>query len=131
MTQERSFFYISQPCEKAVSFVIECLQQSGLQVLQTFDLQDTRADVPQCTCLDHGSEACDCQMVVLLVYEGACQPASLMAHGQGNQTWFSLIEYPGSSNRALDGRIVTLLENAASIQIPEDASGSVSSESSI
>jgi hypothetical protein len=44
-------------------------------------------------------------MVVLLVYGKDNQPASLVAHGHNGQTWFSLVEFLGSTNTRLEAQI--------------------------
>lgn len=105
MNQNRPILYIQQPCEEAVPYFIYRMQQSGLQVIRTFDLHDTRAAGAACTCPNHGTEQCDCQMVVLLVYGKDSQPASLVAHGHNGQTWFSLVEFLGPTNACLETQI--------------------------
>ena len=103
--QNRPILCIRQPCENAVPLFVEHLQKSGFTVIQTFDLHETRVEVTACTCQNHGTEKCDCQMVVLLVYGKDTQPASLIAHGHTGQTWFSLVESLGSSNALLEAQI--------------------------
>src|SRR5512133_1645983 len=81
------------------------MRQAGLQVIRTFDLHETRVSDANCTCPNHGTEKCDCQMVVLLVYGKENQPASLVAHGHNGQTWFSLVEFLGGTNTRLEAQI--------------------------
>jgi hypothetical protein len=96
---------IAQPWNVAVPALIEHMQQAGLQVMRTFDLRETRSAVAACSCYDHRKQICDCQMVVLLVYADERQPASLIASGRNGKTSFSLEEYGGISNPALQDRI--------------------------
>jgi hypothetical protein len=94
MSGKNPFLVLRKECDEAVCWLSERLNQAGLQVVQTFDRQVARAAHGSCSCPHHGTEQCDCQMVVLLVYENANQPASLVAHGRDGQTWFSLVDSP-------------------------------------
>ena len=105
MNQNQPILYLKQPCNDAVAYFVERMQQCGLQVMQTFDLHETRVDETACTCPHHGTEKCDCQMVVLLVYGKDNQPASLVVHGHNGQTWFSLVEYHDGTYAHLDAQI--------------------------
>lgn len=105
LNQNRPILYLQQPWDYAVPYFVERIQQSGLQVIRTFDLHETRVTEKTCTCPNHGTEKCDCQMVVLLVYGKESQPASLVAHGHNGQTWFSLVEFLGGTNTRLEAQI--------------------------
>lgn len=85
-------FVLNCPCDAALQWTKARLTQMGLRVLQTFDLQSARHAPQECPCPHHGTEACDCQMVVLLVYGESNEPATLLLHGNKGQTWVSLIE---------------------------------------
>ncbi len=116
MNQNRPILYIQQPWDDAVPYFVERMQQSGLQVIRTFDLHETRVGEINCTCPNHGTEKCDCQMVVLLVYGKENQPASLVAHGHNGQTWFSMVEFLGGTNARLGAQIrgiFTPIENSS------------------
>jgi hypothetical protein len=91
---KRPFLVLKKDCGEAVRWLSEHLTQSGLQVVQTFDLNTARLDHSLCTCPHHGTEQCDCQMVVLLVYDNGSSPASVVAHGHDGQTWFTLVDFP-------------------------------------
>lgn len=97
--------YVPQPCNEAVRWMIDRLNQSGLQVVQTFDFESARGTQSSCTCNNHGTERCDCQMIVLLVYGNASQPISLMAHGYDGKTWLSLVDTFHASNPALETQV--------------------------
>jgi hypothetical protein len=66
------------------------LTGAGFRVVQTFDLQVARLAHPDCPCPHHGTEDCNCQMVVLLVYQKQGTPATLVIHGQDGRSWVSL-----------------------------------------
>ncbi|MGE5221879.1 MAG: hypothetical protein ACM3PY_05555 [Omnitrophica WOR_2 bacterium] len=88
------FLVINKTCDEAIQWVWNQLVQVGLQVVRTFDLKVARAAHQDCTCPNHGTELCDCQMVVLLVYAGNRQPLSLVAHGHDDSTWFYVVNTP-------------------------------------
>lgn len=70
------------------------LSGSGLRTVQTFDLQTARHALHDCSCPNHGTEACDCQMIVLLVYGETAEPATMVLHGNNGKTWVSLADNP-------------------------------------
>lgn len=109
LNQNRPILYLQQPWTDAVPYFVGRMQQSGLQVIRTFDLHETRVGETACTCPVHGTEMCDCQMVVLLVYGKENLPASLVAHGHNGQTWFSLVEFLGGTNPHLEAQIRNIL----------------------
>lgn len=106
MNDSPPFLYLRQPCDEAVAWVFGQISSAGLKVVRTFDLLNARHAHANCPCPHHGTEQCDCQMVVLLVYGNGGlktsggdkspdrQPVSLVAHGHNGQTWFSLVDTP-------------------------------------
>jgi len=84
-------------CDEALQWTQRRLSRAGLRVMRTFDLGATRARhaLDDCQRPFHGMDACDCQMVVLLVYGKADQPITLILHGNGDQSWFSIADNPG------------------------------------
>ena len=85
---------VNQPCDAAVDWVIEKLNREGLSIIRTFDLKVARVVQLASPCPHHGSEPCDCQMVVLLVYAEKHTPVTLIAYGYDEQTWFSVVNTP-------------------------------------
>ena len=96
-------------CGEALASIQRSLDCRGLRALQTFDLHDARLREADSACPYHGTSACDCQMLVLMVYGEAAAPATLMLHGHDGQTWISLVE---DSARPADGLIVRAVEEA-------------------
>ena len=90
-----TFFSLNHSGDKSLVWVKEQLATAKLRAVQTFDLHSARHALEDCPCSHHGSEQCDCQMVVLLVYANAAEPATLILHGNGGRTWISLVEHPG------------------------------------
>jgi hypothetical protein len=88
------FMTMQSPCEEAVSLVIQQLDNAGMFVVRTFDLKVALLPQTDCPCPYHGTEQCDCQMIVLLVYADGGNPVSLVAHGSEGKTWISLVNNP-------------------------------------
>ena len=84
------FLVLDQTCDQVLAWVNGQLTSAGLRVVQTFDLQVARLVHPECPCPHHGTDDCNCQMVVLLVYRKQDDPATLVIHGQDGRTWVSL-----------------------------------------
>ncbi len=97
MSDSTPFVILDQPCNNAIEWVTRQFSSAGLQVVRTFDLHVARHAQINCQCPHHGTDQCDCQMVVLLIYgsggytSSECQPVSVVAHGHNGQTWFSLV----------------------------------------
>ncbi|OGN94171.1 MAG: hypothetical protein A2Y88_04060 [Chloroflexi bacterium RBG_13_48_10] len=94
------------PCDDAVDWVVDRIGQMGFSVIRTFDLQVARNTQFACPCPHHGTNLCDCQMVVLLVYAVNREPVTLIAHGYNNQTWFSVVDTP---QQRADPRVETTI----------------------
>jgi len=106
MSDNSPFLTLDQSCADAVDWVADKVSQAGLLVVRTFDLQVARHAQIVCPCPHHGTDQCDCQMVVLLVYEANRQPVTLIAHGYNNQTWFSVVDTP---QQRADPRVETTI----------------------
>jgi hypothetical protein len=94
MSDNSPFLTLEQPCDVAVEWLTDQVSQAGLKVMRTFNLQVARHAQSICPCPHHGTQQCDCQMVVLLVYEANLQPLTVIAHGYNNRTWFSVVDTP-------------------------------------
>ena len=101
-------------CDEALALVQERLALAHLRVAQTFDLQTARVGLEDCPCPHHGTSACDCQMVVLLVYGEAAEPAALILHGNDGQTWLSLVNTPAQH---VDPSIRASIEEALQVNL--------------
>ena len=85
------FLTLDQTCEQVQARVSQQLTNLGFRVVQTFDLQVARLAHTDCPCPHHGTDHCNCQMIVLLVYRKQHEdPATLVIHGQDSKTWLSL-----------------------------------------
>ena len=84
------FLIVEQNCDTALQWANQQLAGAGLRTVRTFDLQDARTGSHDCSCPHHGTDECDCQMVVLLVYGNDKEPETLILHGSDGKTWLSL-----------------------------------------
>jgi len=89
------FLTLDQTCEQVQSWVNQKLVGAGFRVVQTFDLQAARLAHPECPCPHHGTNDCNCQMIVLLIYQKKDDPVTLVVHGQDGRTWLSLTSPAG------------------------------------
>lgn len=83
---------VSRPCDQIAECLKTQLPQNGLKVLQTFDLQDVLLGSEYCPCPNHGTEKCNCAMVVLLVYGNETEPVTVVLHGSDGETVVSLAD---------------------------------------
>jgi len=88
------FLVLEQPCDVAVDWLVGQVSRAGLSVRRTFDLQVARHDQAECPCPHHRTDQCDCQMVVLMIYQLERHPIVVTAHGYNGQTWFSVVDTP-------------------------------------
>jgi len=103
------FLSVDQSCDETLKWSKERLMHVGLRPVQTFDLNTARASIHDCTCPNHGTDECDCQMVVLLIYGDADKPETLILHGNGETTWLSITNDFASN---VTGSLAELIKNA-------------------
>lgn len=79
--------------------------------MTTFDFKIARSTQVEYTCPSHGTEACNCQMVIILVYNDNRAPVSLIIHGNDEHTWFYLDDSPSQRrDRELEMSIRRILD---------------------
>jgi len=104
------FLALDQTCEQVLEWVNQQVDSAGFRAVQTFDLQVARLAHPDCPCPHHGTNDCNCQMIVLLIYGNQGDPATLVIHGQDGRAWLSLIGPKGKqSNQHLEAAIRRVL----------------------
>lgn len=96
-------------CNDALLTSSQNLRQKGFRVLQTFDLHHAAHDLDECPCPHHTTSECDCQMVVLLVYGEAAQPATLILHGNNGKTWVSAAD---TADQPMDAKLIVDIREA-------------------
>lgn len=111
------FLSLNCPGEKSLVWLKEKLVAANLRVVQTFDLHSARHSLADCSCPHHGTDQCDCQMVVLLVYAKVTEPATLILHGSDGKTSLSLVDDPG---QPVNPDIVIGIQRALKIQVITD-----------
>ena len=83
---------VSLPCNETAEVLKHRLMKHGWKTLRTFDLHEAMFAVDGCSCPHHGTQKCDCDMVVLLVYGVEPEPVTLLLHGSDGQTRVAFAE---------------------------------------
>ena len=94
MNQSTHLITLNLNCDQAIEQVALRLTKDGFQIVRSFDLHTARSAHTNCDCPYHGTEECDCQLIVLLVYDKQGYPLTLVAHSQDGKTHFELVESP-------------------------------------
>ena len=103
-------FSFDRPYDEVLPWLKKQLGRVGLRMMQTFDLRLTSPlKLGECPCPHHGTDKCDCQMIVLLVYGRSAMPATLVLHGQNAQSWLSLVK---NAQQPVDPEIESAIEQA-------------------
>lgn len=110
MNQISSLFTFRLSASVVLDLIIELLEDDGLRVIRSFDLQAACASFEANICPHHGKGPCDCQMIVLLVYSEDGFPLSLVMHGHNGRIQVGIREEAGSPNHELDTRVRSLLD---------------------
>lgn len=92
MTTLSPFLSIDSSCDQALQMTKTQLSEAGLSAVQTFNLNTARLGSHNCCCPNHGTEACDCQMIILMVYGEGAEPATLILHSSDGKTWISVMD---------------------------------------
>ena len=122
---------LDQTCEQVLAWIDGKLTDANFRLVKTFDLLVARQAHPNCLCPQHGTDDCNCQMVVVLVYGNQGDPATLVIHGQEGRAWLSLaIPVNGHSNQHLEVAIRRILmphrtEVPASIEVTHETHATV------
>lgn len=109
------FLSINLPCDETLQWTKKQLLQADLRSIQTFDLHTARLAMHDCPCPNHGTDECGCQMVVLLVYGKAAEPATLILHGNDGQTWASIAS---DSQQRTDAKLINSIREALELEVP-------------
>jgi hypothetical protein len=109
------FQVLEQPCEETISWVTQRLEDIGFRVMVTFDLKIARISHTDCPCPHHGTEQCNCQLNVLLVYKTGSNPVTLLVHGHDGSTWLSLVNTP---QQPVDPRLEAQIRKNLVIPLP-------------
>lgn len=101
-------------CSQFVSPLRQALEAVDLWVVQSFDLRSTRALHEGCTCPNHGTERCNCELVVLLVYPPSGDPVTLTLDGRDGKTFVYIVQVAGSApTSATEELIQKVVQNVA------------------
>ena len=112
MSQTISLAIFPASHQTVISWINQQLNALGLAIETSFNLQSARTAHPDCTCPHHGAAQCDCQIMILLVYEGQDAPVTLVVHSQDGWTYLTMTDAlsDGLENN-LAGKIVYALNH--------------------
>lgn len=85
---------LDQDSEQFAREVSGQLSGSGLQVVRSFDLQSARGAQLAYACPHHGTDGCNCQLIMLLAYGQDQSLVTLVIYGCDQQTWVSIVNRP-------------------------------------
>jgi hypothetical protein len=115
MNSASLFLIIEKPGEETISLTIHRLENAGLRVMRTFDLREARLSHPDCPCPHHGTETCDCQMSVLLIYHQDQSPATLLIHSFQETTWLYIV---GTPEQPVQHNLDVLIRDLLAVPVP-------------
>jgi hypothetical protein len=118
MNQTIELLILNLAADQALPLITQLMTRLGLQVIPSFDLRTARSAPAACACPHHGTQQCDCQMVVLLLYGADEDPATLVVHGRGGKTFLSLVDTP---QQRLKPELPSLIRQALLENIPSQA----------
>ena len=109
-----AFLSLNLEAEKTVEWIIQSLESLEFQAIPSFNLRSTQRSRHLPVCDVHGERVCDCQLIILLVYEQDRGPATLLAQGRDGRTWLSFADLPaGGQEAGLVQRIQQALQQGA------------------
>ncbi len=86
MNQINSILTLPLNCDSSVELICKIFMDSSLRVTRSFDLKSACSAFSNNICQVHGDGTCDCQLVVLLVYNQERLPVSVVLHGHNGKT---------------------------------------------
>ncbi len=124
MIQTSPLLIVPDDCGAVVEHLVQKLALSGIRAERSFDLQQARAVHTGCACPHHGTEDCNCQMIVLLVYLPNGALHTLVAHGCDGVTRLAWSEELSREDDKVLGTIIkevnTEARRTAWVDIPTD-----------
>lgn len=95
MKQVNSILNLPLNCVATSDFLSRVFVDEGLSVKRSFDLQSACSAFSDNICPSHGEGPCDCQLIVLLVYDHLQEqaPISILMHGHSEKTQIGLFDY--------------------------------------
>ena len=98
MSQESRLISLNLDGNKAVENLSHRLTSDGMHVIRSVELQTALSAHENIPCPHHGLKQCDCQLIVLLVYDHRGSHLKIVAHSKDKKTHFSLIDPPLNDN---------------------------------
>lgn len=99
---------IETRCSQFVAPFKKALENAGLWIFQSFDLQSMQIMPEGCTCPNHGTNQCTCELIVLLVYQNFGSPISLILDGRDEKTYVYIADDMQNVNKSSLNRSIEL-----------------------
>ena len=95
--------------EESIPPLVDALEGAGFRSGRSFELRSacTPLDSP---CPHHGLKPCNCQLVVLMVYDWFDSPYSLTIHGTDHRCDITLVNIDSSINCEVEESIHLIIE---------------------
>lgn len=116
MSQALDLPTLNKDASNVIPHITQILTRLGLHIIPSFDLQNVHSDRIDCRCPNHGTDRCDCQMVVMLIYGKDAAPTTLVVHGHDGKTHLSIVDNPQQRSEPGLSKLIcrALLANAYS-----------------
>lgn len=111
MSSGSPFLVLNSDCEHATQWLEAQMAGANLTLLRTFNSNDVGLAGLDCMCPHHGGPACNCRVMIYLVYRKSLPtPASLMVYSYDQYTLFYLVDTPHQrTDPGLDAQIRRVL----------------------
>lgn len=94
MRRESSLISLNLDGNLAVKRLSNRLICDGMHVIRSFDLQTAKAAYENYPCPHHGVNQCDCQLIVMFVYDDHGSQLKIIAYSKDQKSHFSIIDPP-------------------------------------
>lgn len=114
---------IDAHCSQFARMLQAVFSAAGLSAFQSFDLRSTRALHEGCTCPNHGTRQCTCELIVLLVYLPEGGPLTVVLDGRDAQTFVFLADEDVNSLYLYSAEMVKQVVQRAASNLIETRNG--------
>ncbi len=108
----RPFCILDQDCHVITNRIVEEVEKAGMQTLRSFDLDTVRSTRQGFCCPIHGTNACSCHMVILLILLREHGSLTLILEGSDQQTSIYLDTGLGVIEEQVDPSLTIALTRA-------------------
>jgi hypothetical protein len=83
----------SVECEALYEWIDRHLEEQGLSVIRSFDLERARQSQSECSCPPPAVNVSHSEMIIFHVYKNSDLLATFVLHGQDGSSTLSMVEY--------------------------------------